>query len=143
MILGGLRIRARIRWNNPLTRTDRDVLRLLPTWPADRAVVDGFGDLSIRDITGLFTAVGFSSPPSWIKPYSVLSGGERFRCDLARALSAGYTQKGTPHPLVASGFLSVGCMPCTSRTSPDEDTRAGRWRGRPKTECGIHTVQTS
>jgi phosphoadenosine phosphosulfate reductase len=48
-----------------------------------------------------------------------------------------------PHPLVAKGFLSVGCMPCTSRTSPDEDTRAGRWRGRPKTECGIHTTQTS
>jgi phosphoadenosine phosphosulfate reductase len=48
-----------------------------------------------------------------------------------------------PHPLVASGFLSVGCMPCTSRTSPDEDARAGRWRGRPKTECGIHTVTTS
>ena len=33
-----------------------------------------------------------------------------------------------PHPLVATGYLSVGCMPCTSRTSPDEDTRAGRWR---------------
>jgi len=48
-----------------------------------------------------------------------------------------------PHPLTASGFLSVGCMPCTSRTSPDEDARAGRWRGRPKTECGIHTVKTS
>ena len=48
-----------------------------------------------------------------------------------------------PHPLVASGFLSVGCMPCTSRTSPDEDARAGRWRGRPKTECGIHTTKTA
>ncbi len=48
-----------------------------------------------------------------------------------------------PHPLRASGFLSVGCMPCTSRTSPDEDVRAGRWRGRAKTECGIHTVETS
>jgi phosphoadenosine phosphosulfate reductase len=48
-----------------------------------------------------------------------------------------------PHPLAASGFLSVGCMPCTSRTSPDEDARAGRWRGRAKTECGIHTVGTS
>ncbi len=44
-----------------------------------------------------------------------------------------------PHPLAAKGYLSVGCMPCSSRTSPDEDTRAGRWRGRPKTECGIHT----
>jgi len=48
-----------------------------------------------------------------------------------------------PHPLVASGYRSVGCMPCTSRTSGDEDARAGRWRGRPKTECGIHTVKTS
>jgi phosphoadenosine phosphosulfate reductase len=48
-----------------------------------------------------------------------------------------------PHPLAASGYLSVGCMPCTSRSSPDEDLRAGRWRGRPKTECGIHTVKTS
>jgi phosphoadenosine phosphosulfate reductase len=47
-----------------------------------------------------------------------------------------------PHPLSASGYLSVGCMPCTSRSSPDEDERAGRWRGRPKTECGIHTMQT-
>jgi phosphoadenosine phosphosulfate reductase len=48
-----------------------------------------------------------------------------------------------PHPLAASGYLSVGCMPCTSRTSPDEDARAGRWRGRAKTECGIHTARTS
>ena len=48
-----------------------------------------------------------------------------------------------PHPLVASGFLSVGCMPCPSRTSTDEEARAGRWRGRPKTECGIHTTKTS
>jgi phosphoadenosine phosphosulfate reductase len=48
-----------------------------------------------------------------------------------------------PHPLTASGFLSVGCMPCTSRTSTGEDVRAGRWRGRAKTECGIHTVKTS
>ena len=34
----------------------------------------------------MLTAVGFSSPPAWIKPYRVLSQGERFRCDLARAL---------------------------------------------------------
>ena len=48
-----------------------------------------------------------------------------------------------PHPLVASGYRSVGCIPCTSRTSSDEDARAGRWRGNAKTECGIHTVETS
>ena len=55
-------------------------------WPNDRAVVDGLGDRPIKEITGMFTAVGFGSPPSWIKPYHVLSGGEKFRCDLARAL---------------------------------------------------------
>jgi phosphoadenosine phosphosulfate reductase len=45
------------------------------------------------------------------------------------------------HPLAVSGYLSVGCMPCTGRASADEDSRAGRWRGRGKTECGIHTVK--
>jgi phosphoadenosine phosphosulfate reductase len=48
-----------------------------------------------------------------------------------------------PHPLVEQGFLSVGCMPCTSRTDPEEDSRAGRWRGKSKTECGIHTAKIS
>ena len=47
------------------------------------------------------------------------------------------------HPLVASGYRSVGCMPCSSRTAADEDARAGRWRGRAKTECSIHTNKTS
>jgi GNAT superfamily N-acetyltransferase len=58
-------------------------------WPADKAVIDGLGDLPIKQITGIFTTVGFSSPPSWIKPYHVLSNGEQFRCDLARAISQG------------------------------------------------------
>lgn len=59
-------------------------------------------------------------------------------------IAAIYTEAKLPrHPLLASGFLSVGCMPCTSRSSPDEDTRAGRWRGRAKSECGIHTVKMS
>jgi phosphoadenosine phosphosulfate reductase len=47
------------------------------------------------------------------------------------------------HPLVASGYLSVGCMPCSSRAAPGEDARAGRWRGQAKRECGIHTTKTS
>ena len=47
------------------------------------------------------------------------------------------------HPLLASGYQSVGCMPCSSRTAPGEDARAGRWRGQTKTECGIHTIKTS
>ncbi|MHB1203982.1 MAG: phosphoadenylyl-sulfate reductase [Rhodospirillaceae bacterium] len=42
------------------------------------------------------------------------------------------------HPLEADGYLSIGCMPCTSRVEAGEDARAGRWRGRDKVECGIH-----
>ena len=59
-------------------------------WPDDQAVIDCFGELPVRQVVELFTAVGFSSPPSWVKPYRVLSCGERFRCDLARALAGGY-----------------------------------------------------
>jgi len=43
-----------------------------------------------------------------------------------------------PHPLVAQGYPSIGCVPCTSRVLPGEDQRAGRWRGMDKVECGIH-----
>ncbi|MFN3661691.1 phosphoadenylyl-sulfate reductase [Yoonia sp.] len=42
------------------------------------------------------------------------------------------------HPLVARGYPSIGCMPCTTRVSAGEDPRAGRWRDSEKTECGIH-----
>ncbi len=44
------------------------------------------------------------------------------------------------HPLVARGFPSIGCAPCTGPAEPGEDPRAGRWRGREKTECGIHVA---
>ena len=42
------------------------------------------------------------------------------------------------NPLLDEGYASVGCQPCTSPVRPGEDERAGRWRGRAKTECGIH-----
>lgn len=42
------------------------------------------------------------------------------------------------HPLLADGYTSVGCMPCTTPTSTGESSRAGRWRDSDKTECGIH-----
>jgi hypothetical protein len=55
-------------------------------WADERAVIDGFGDRPLELITRVLSAVGFSSVPSWLKPYAVLSTGERFRCELARAL---------------------------------------------------------
>ena len=70
-------------------------------WSDTQAVVDGFGDLSIKEIVHTLSSVGFSSPPSWVKPYGVLSNGEKFRCDLARALLS-------DRPLVAyDEFTSV------------------------------------
>jgi phosphoadenosine phosphosulfate reductase len=42
------------------------------------------------------------------------------------------------NPLHDRGFPSIGCMPCTSAVTLDEDDRAGRWRGNDKTECGLH-----
>jgi GNAT superfamily N-acetyltransferase len=82
----------------------------IPAWPAEAAVIDGFGALPIRSIVGLLTAVGFSSPPAWVKPYAVLSGGEQFRCDLARALATALAGRGDDleRPLVVfDEFTSV------------------------------------
>ena len=42
------------------------------------------------------------------------------------------------NPLVAFGYLSIGCFPCTQPTRAGEDPRSGRWAGQAKTECGIH-----
>jgi len=42
------------------------------------------------------------------------------------------------HPLTGRGYLSVGCVPCTSPAADPDDPRAGRWAGRAKSECGIH-----
>ncbi|WP_313435210.1 phosphoadenylyl-sulfate reductase [Novosphingobium sp.] len=47
------------------------------------------------------------------------------------------------HPLVAQGYPSIGCMPCTSKVAEGEDPRSGRWRGWNKTECGIHVATHS
>ncbi|WP_457645055.1 phosphoadenylyl-sulfate reductase [Profundibacter sp.] len=44
------------------------------------------------------------------------------------------------HPLLRRGYTSIGCAPCTSRTTAGEPARAGRWRGSEKQECGIHFV---
>jgi phosphoadenosine phosphosulfate reductase len=42
------------------------------------------------------------------------------------------------NPLLADGYGSIGCAPCTRRLLPGEDSRAGRWAGTSKTECGLH-----
>jgi len=42
------------------------------------------------------------------------------------------------HPLVAKGYPSIGCKPCTVPVGKNDDVRSGHWQGRAKTECGIH-----
>lgn len=56
-------------------------------WPHDKSIVDAFPkSMSIKDITGALSRVGFSSPPSWLRPYRCLSTGQKFRALVARAL---------------------------------------------------------
>ena len=57
-------------------------------WPADESIVDAFPSaMGIREIVGLLSSVGFSSPPSWLRPFRALSNGEQFRVTIARALA--------------------------------------------------------
>ena len=46
------------------------------------------------------------------------------------------------HRLLARGYPSVGCLPCTAAVRPGEAPRSGRWHGSAKTECGIHTARS-
>jgi phosphoadenosine phosphosulfate reductase len=42
------------------------------------------------------------------------------------------------NPLVAAGYPSIGCAPCTAKPAPGADKRSGRWAGTGKIECGLH-----
>lgn len=70
-------------------------------WAA-KSVIDDFDKaISIQDVAAACSAVGFNTIPSWMKPYAVLSNGEKFRVDLARHLLE------TPEPIVVDEFTSV------------------------------------
>jgi ABC-type glutathione transport system ATPase component len=56
-------------------------------WPHDGAVIDGFHEsIDVNEVAQLLTNVGFSSPPSWLRPFHTLSNGEQFRAALARSI---------------------------------------------------------
>ena len=52
---------------------------------------------------------------------------------------AGRARRAASTRCVSQGYPSIGCAPCTRRVAPGEDPRAGRWAGKAKTECGLHT----
>ena len=71
-------------------------------WPTDKSILDGFpAAMGIKDIVGLLSSVGFSSPPSWMRPFRVLSTGEQFRVTMARTLAE------MPDMAVVDEFTSV------------------------------------
>lgn len=70
-------------------------------WPKGKSLIDGFPEMSIKDVALLLSSVGFSSPPSWMRPFHVLSNGEQFRATLARALAE------APELCVFDEFTSV------------------------------------
>jgi phosphoadenosine phosphosulfate reductase len=109
---------------------------------------------AIRKVAPLARALsGFDA---WISGRKRFQGGDRAKLPLIEAdgdrikinplaewmkqdLVAYREEHALPeHPLVADGFRSIGCMPCTTRVAEGEDERDGRWRGQEKIECGIH-----
>lgn len=60
----------------------------VPEWPDKKALVDAFTvKMSVKEVVALLTAVGLSSVPAWLRPYSTLSTGEAFRANVARTLA--------------------------------------------------------
>ncbi len=142
-----------------------DVRDLRPTF-ADIAVHDPKSDLwksdtdaccNIRKVIPLDKALGGFD--AWLTGRKRFHGGDRLRLSVVEAADGklkfnplanwgkadldGYiAEHDLPaHPLVAQGFPSIGCWPCTSPVEEGQDVRAGRWAGQDKTECGIHVAR--
>jgi phosphoadenosine phosphosulfate reductase len=111
----------------------------------------------IRKVIPLDAALGGFS--AWITGRKRFHGGDRLRLPVVEAsdgrlkfnplanwskeeIDAYAEAHDLPaHPLVAFGYPSIGCWPCTSPVDDGDDLRAGRWAGSQKSECGIHTAR--
>ncbi len=142
-----------------------DVRDLRPRF-ADIAVTDPKADLwktdtdaccEIRKVIPLDKALGGFD--AWITGRKRFHGGDRLRLSVVEEAAphvkfnplANWTKEDLDsyvaeydlpvHPLVAQGFPSIGCWPCTKPVEEGQDVRAGRWAGQDKTECGIHVAR--
>ena len=142
-----------------------DVRDLRPRFE-DLAVGDANADLwktdtdaccHIRKVIPLDAALGGFS--AWLTGRKRFHGGDRVRLPVVEAadgklkfnplanwskadLDAYVAEHDLPeHPLVAFGYASIGCWPCTSPVEEGGDVRSGRWAGSQKSECGIHTAR--
>lgn len=147
-----------------VARLGLEDVRALTPQPADRAAADPDGALRLRDPDACCDlrktaplARGLAPFSGWITGRRRDQTRARAGMSLVEADAAGrlklnpladWSAAGLrayreaaglpPHPLVAQGFPSIGCAPCTTAVAPGEDPRAGRWRGSAKDECGIH-----
>jgi phosphoadenosine phosphosulfate reductase len=112
---------------------------------------------NIRKVIPLDAALGGFS--AWLTGRKRFHGGDRMRLPVVEAsdgklkfnplanwsksdLDAYTAEHDLPeHPLLAFGYPSIGCWPCTSPVEEGGDIRSGRWAGSQKTECGIHTAR--
>jgi phosphoadenosine phosphosulfate reductase len=131
--------------------------------PTDLAALDPDGTLHQRDVDGCCAIRKVEPLARAIAPFDAwLTGRKRFQAatrnampvfeavgtririnPLARWTTADQASYMREHalrenPLVAYGYLSIGCFPCTQPVQPGEDARSGRWAGHAKVECGIH-----
>jgi phosphoadenosine phosphosulfate reductase len=138
-------------------------VRTISPPPADLAAKDPDGDLwsrnadaccDLRKVASLAAELGAFD--AWINGRKRYQGGQRshlapVEIEGARLkfnplaglgpadIEAVFEQASLPrHPLERRGFTSVGCVPCSDPSMPGDAARSGRWRGRSKTECGIH-----
>jgi ABC-type ATPase with predicted acetyltransferase domain len=80
----------------------KELFNIYKTEFTNNPIIDEMSkDKTVEDVTKVFTNVGFSSPPSWLKPYQVLSNGEKMRVELAKALLD------NTNPIVFDEFTSV------------------------------------
>lgn len=124
-------------------------------WKTD---VDGC--CHIRKVLPLDRALGEFD--AWITGRKRFQGGDRLRLPVVERSSDGKikfnplanmskeeldvyaAQHDLPaHPLVAQGFPSIGCWPCTKPVEAGGDIRSGRWAGQDKSECGIHVERAT
>lgn len=138
-------------------------IRNLTPDAADLAAIDPDGTLHQRDVDACCAIRKVEPLARAIAPFSAwLTGRKRFQAatrsampvfeavgtririnPLARWTTADQAAYMREHalrenPLVAYGYLSIGCFPCTQPVQPGEDARSGRWAGHAKVECGIH-----
>lgn len=145
---------------------DLNIIDVRPTMPRDRFIAEYGDDLNQRDpdkcceinkvepfqkaiaslkvwITGIrreqsktradakFVEI-YSDGPIKINPLLNWTKKEVWKYILANKIPY--------NPLADAGYKSIGCEPCTRPVGEGEDERAGRWAGKEKTECGLHTL---